>query len=205
MQHNDGVTAPPPNPRTPTSLFVLILQALVIAVFFNPMPMANATVIHADASHVADHWIPPIEAATEIDVLNAFVPPEMPWSSAHRGLDIRAAEAQVLAPEGGEVSFVGVVVDRPVITIEHPDGLISSFEPVDSELAVGDTVAAGQTIGRLPAETSHCDVQCVHWGVRKPDAWQVGATVRDLYIDPAFLLGWSDPSILWPVHSDPSG
>src|SRR5699024_5993236 len=73
-----------------------------------------------------------------------------------------------------------------------------------SELEVGDKVAAGQTIGSISDDASHCDAQCVHWGVRMPDAWKIGSTLRDLYIDPAFLLGWSEPSILWPVHSDPT-
>lgn len=205
MPHDAGVSTPPSSFRRSLSAFALILHALVFALLFNPIPTANATVVQTDASDGADHWRPPIQDATEADILNPFIPPDMPWSSAHRGIDIRAAHEQVLAPEGGKVSFVGMVVDRPVITIKHPNGLMSSFEPVDSDLTVGESVAPGQRIGTLSTETSHCDVQCVHWGVRKPDAWQIGSTVRDLYIDPAFLLGWSKPSILWPVHSDPSG
>ena len=45
------------------------------------------------------------------------------------------------------MSFVGVVVDRPVITIDHGGGLRSSFEPVESTLAAGTTVGAGEVIG----------------------------------------------------------
>ena len=78
-------------------------------------------------------------------VLRAFDPPDKPWMSGHRGVDLQAAAdgAPVTAPESGTVSFVGVVVDRPVITIDHGNGLRSSFEPVESGLAAGAAVAKG--------------------------------------------------------------
>ena len=65
-------------------------------------------------------------------MLRAFDPPAKPWLSGHRGVDLQAAHdgAPVTSPAAGTVSFVGVVVDRPVITIDHGDGLRSSFEPV---------------------------------------------------------------------------
>src|SRR5690625_6791372 len=84
----------------------------------------------------------------------------MPWSAAHRGIDIRATANQVVAPHPGEVTFIGVVVDRPVVTIRHPNGLLSSFEPVESDLAVGDAVSRGATIGHISADAQHCEVGC---------------------------------------------
>lgn len=129
----------------------------------------------------------------------------MPWSSAHRGIDIRSEDQQIVAPASGEIMFVGFVVDRPVLTIKHANGLLSSFEPVESELAVGTHVSQGEVIGSLADDVQHCQQPCVHWGVRQPDGWQVGTTRRDLYLDPGFLLGWTEPSVLWPVYSDPAG
>ena len=54
-------------------------------------------------------------------------------------MDLAAASdgGPVTSPESGTVSFVGVVVDRPVITIDHGNGLRSSFEPVRSTLTGG--------------------------------------------------------------------
>lgn len=202
MQYT-STAASPPDPRVSKSLVVVMLQALLLGLFFQPIPAANASGIHTDASHTTGAWVPPVEGADESAVQEAFIPPSMPWSAAHRGIDIAAPTAEVVAPGGGEVTFVGVVVDRPVISIRHDNGLISSLEPIESDLAVGDPVSQGQVVGNISANQQHCDNQCVHWGVRKPDAWQIGSTLRDLYIDPAFLLGWSEPSILWPVHSDP--
>lgn len=203
MRHTPVMTGRPPDPRMPPSLIALIAHALLTILFFHPVPATAAAVVQTSSSATDGRWLPPVDAVNESDVLKTFIPPEMPWSAAHRGIDIRAPGNTVQAPEDGEVTFAGVVVDRPVISIRHGDGLISSFEPVESDLEVGDAVSRGQAVGTISDEIAHCEVQCLHWGVRKPDAWQIGSTVRDLYIDPAFLLGWSEPSILWPIHSDP--
>jgi murein DD-endopeptidase MepM/ murein hydrolase activator NlpD len=123
-------------------------------------------------------------------VLRAFDPPPKPWLSGHRGVDLEAASdgVQVTSPAAGTVSFVGVVVDRPVITIDHGNGLRSSFEPVESTLAAGSVVAAGQPIGTLL--TGHCAAaSCVHWGVRRGDE----------YVNPLQFVMDLRPSILLPV------
>ncbi|MGX1161718.1 peptidase M23-like protein [Arthrobacter sp. SLBN-100] len=122
-------------------------------------------------------------------VLRDFDPPPKPWLSGHRGVDLGAAAgAKVTSPAAGTVSFVGVVVDRPVITIDHGNGLRSSFEPVESTLAAGSAVAAGQPIGTLLA--GHCTAtSCVHWGVRRGDE----------YVNPLQFVMDLRPSILLPL------
>jgi len=86
---------------------------------------------------------------------------------------------------------VGVVVDRPVITIDHGGGLRSSFEPVDSPLTAGTLVAKGETIGTL--QPGHCgSLACVHWGVRRGEA----------YVNPLEFVTDLRPSILLPVSPD---
>jgi murein DD-endopeptidase MepM/ murein hydrolase activator NlpD len=126
-------------------------------------------------------------------VLRAFDPPEKPWMSGHRGVDLEATRdgVPVTSPESGIVSFVGVVVDRPVITIDHGGGLRSSFEPVDSPLTAGTLVAKGETIGTL--QPGHCgSLACVHWGVRRGEA----------YVNPLEFVTDLRPSILLPVSPD---
>jgi murein DD-endopeptidase MepM/ murein hydrolase activator NlpD len=73
-----------------------------------------------------DAWSWPLSPKPE--VLRAFDPPDKPWQSGHRGVDLEATAegVAITAPESGVVSFVGVVVDRPVITLDH-GGLKSSF------------------------------------------------------------------------------
>ena len=126
-------------------------------------------------------------------VLRGFDPPPKPWLSGHRGVDLDfAAGTQVVSPAAGTVSFVGVVVDRPVITIDHGGGLRSSFEPVDSTLVAGSTVAAGQLIGT--AIPGHCPAaQCLHWGVREGEG----------YVNPLQFVLDLRPSILLPLPGPP--
>ncbi|MET3144030.1 UNVERIFIED_ORG: murein DD-endopeptidase MepM/ murein hydrolase activator NlpD [Arthrobacter sp. UYEF10] len=126
-------------------------------------------------------------------VLRAFDPPDKPWMSGHRGVDLEATHdgVPVTSPESGTVSFVGVVVDRPVITIDHGGGLRSSFEPVASPLTAGTVVAKGETIGTLLP--GHCGaLACVHWGVRREDA----------YVNPLEFVTDLRPSILLPLGPD---
>lgn len=129
-------------------------------------------------------------------VMRAFDPPDKPWMSGHRGVDLEATHdgVPVTSPAPGTVSFVGVVVDRPVITIDHGSGLRSSFEPVESPLAAGDAVAQGEIIGTL--QPGHCgDLACVHWGVRRGDD----------YVNPLEFVTDLRPSILLPVTgADPA-
>ncbi|MEK0154231.1 M23 family metallopeptidase [Arthrobacter oryzae] len=123
-------------------------------------------------------------------VVRAFDPPDKPWLSGHRGVDLQTAAdgAPVTAPESGTVSFVGVVVDRPVITVDHGNGLRSSFEPVESSLRTGAAVSKGDVIGTVV--TGHCaSTPCVHWGVRRGED----------YLNPLSLVTDLRPSILLPV------
>ncbi|VXC64154.1 Membrane proteins related to metalloendopeptidases [Arthrobacter sp. 9AX] len=139
----------------------------------------------------APSWQWPLTPRPE--VLRDFDPPPKPWLSGHRGVDLGAASdgVQVTSPASGTVSFVGVVVDRPVITIDHGNGLRSSFEPVDSTLAAGTVVAAGQPLGILLP--GHCTAACVHWGVRRGEE----------YINPLQFVTDLRPSILLPLAAPP--
>ena len=99
-------------------------------------------------------------------VLRGFQAPATLYAPGHRGLDLSsAAGREVVAPAAGVVSFAGVVVDRPVLSIEHADGLVSSLEPVSASVAVGDRVTAGQPVGQV-ADGGHCAGRCVHLGAR---------------------------------------
>lgn len=122
-----------------------------------------------------------------------FQPPAQRWLSGHRGVDLTVDwDGQVRAPADGKVSHVGTVVDRNTITIDHGDGLRSSFEPLDSDLKRGDRVHKGQVIGVLQ-NGNHCMFSiraCVHWGVR----------LGDDYVNPLQFIGAFLPSVLLPVE-----
>ncbi len=93
------------------------------------------------------------------------------------------------------MSYVGTVVDRPVITIDHGNGLRSSFEPVASSLAAGSAVAEGDVLGQVQA--GHCGPAppCLHWGVRRGED----------YVNPlAFVMDQRPSVLLQPIDAGPS-
>ncbi|MCB5293752.1 M23 family metallopeptidase [Arthrobacter sp. SO3] len=153
-----------------------------------------ATDTAAGPGAAAGSWIWPLDPRPA--VVRAFDPPAKPWQSGHRGVDLRAAYdgAPVASPAAGTVSFVGVVVDRPVITVEHGNGLRSSFEAVRSDLAAGAAVAAGDVLGWI--QPGHCGpVPCVHWGVRRGEA----------YLNPLAFVTDLRPSVLLPPRNPAPG
>ncbi|MCK6210681.1 M23 family metallopeptidase [Georgenia sp. EYE_87] len=117
------------------------------------------------------------------DVLRPFDEPSAPWAPGHRGVDLESEVGSAVgAAADGVVVFAGTVVDRPVVSIEHPDGIRTTYEPVRPLVRAGQQVAAGETIGHL--DGLHCLVlppgACLHLGAR---------TGPETYVDPLRLLG----------------
>lgn len=112
-------------------------------------------------------------------VVRAFEPPPHRYGPGHRGVDLEAAPGTaVLAAGAGTVVFAGPVAGRGVVSIDHPGGLRTTYEPVEPGVAAGDVVSRGQQIGTVQAGHPGCP-GCLHWGVRR------GAD----YLDPLGLLG----------------
>ncbi len=141
----------------------------------------------ASASAGGDSWRWPVAAPHPI--ARPFVAPATPYAAGHRGLDILSPDTGVSAPADGVVTFVGAVVDRGVLSIRHPGGLVSSYEPVSSPLSVGDAVSGGQPIATL--EAGHCATPCLHFGVR----------LNGEYVSPLNYLGEIPWSVLLPTRS----
>lgn len=114
--------------------------------------------------------------------------PAHEYGAGHRGIDIPAALGVVVyAPADGIVAFRGRVVDRVLLTIRHPDGLVTTFEPLLSDLDAGDRVSAGQEIGVVDVG-GHASPGSLHLGVRSSGA----------YINPLLLFGEVPRAILLP-------
>ncbi|WP_237186890.1 M23 family metallopeptidase [Rothia nasimurium] len=137
-------------------------------------------------------------------MVRGFEKPAARWAAGHRGVDLALeAGGHVLAPYEGKVVFAGTVVDRQVLTLEHPDGRRSSFEPVMNPLPVGSRVQAGDAIAQLDSEVQHCAPSfCLHWGVREPAPGSETARRGLDYTNPLLLLGLEDPSVLLPIGDD---
>ncbi|MDY6051563.1 MAG: M23 family metallopeptidase [Rothia sp. (in: high G+C Gram-positive bacteria)] len=157
-------------------------------------PLASAQRTHP--------WQAPLEG--QVEVIRGFEKPAARWSAGHRGVDLTLqAGGNVLAPFEGEIVFAGTVVDRQVLTIEHPDGRLSSFEPVNNPLPLGSQVQAGDVIAQLDPEIQHCAPRfCLHWGVREPATGSKTADRGLDYTNPLLLLGLDGPSVLLPIGDD---
>jgi murein DD-endopeptidase MepM/ murein hydrolase activator NlpD len=176
-----------------------ILRCLVIAVIALMVPAAagaaGASVVRP-AGPVAEA---PVEPALGYRwphdgtpaVVRGFAPPPEPWLPGHRGVDLAAAPgATVRAAGAGVVFFAGTVAGRGVVSVQHPDGLRTTYEPVEASVVAGAAVVAGAPLGVLVAGHPGCPVAaCLHWGLRRGDA----------YLDPLALLGLGRVRLL-PLH-----
>ncbi len=127
-------------------------------------------------------------------LVRPYLQPSSDYSAGHRGVDYAVAIGQKLvAPADGVVSFAGRLVNRGVISIKHSGTLVSELEPACSSVAVGQSVMAGQVIGRVcaaePSYIQHCPKQtCLHFSVRQDGR----------YLSPLVFIGGLNPSRLLP-------
>lgn len=89
------------------------------------------------------------------------------------------------------VVFSGVVVDRPLLTIDHGHGLVTTLEPARSSLPPGTRVRRGDVVAEL-ATGGHAPSGSLHIGVRRDGA----------YINPMLLFGAAPRAVLLPCGQD---
>lgn len=169
--------------RFPGRLVVVVL--LAGSLFLGPSPASAA----GEPDPVGVWPLSPVP-----DVVERFDPPSAPWGSGHRGVDLLGHVGQsVRAALPGRVSFAGVLAGRGIVVVDHGETR-TTYEPVAATAAVGDVVAAGETIGTLTSLQSHClPSACLHWGwIRNAD---------DTYLDPLRLVG-ATPVRLLPLWRD---
>jgi murein DD-endopeptidase MepM/ murein hydrolase activator NlpD len=147
----------------PISILIVLL-----ATASGPAPLAGEDPVSP--------WIWPVQGP----VVRAFDPPDSPFGSGHRGIDIAATPGTtVLAVADGTVTFAGFVGGRLFVTIDHGGGLESTYSFLDSRLvARNDVVLAGAPIATTG--TGHTDSSVAHL--------HLGAKLDDAYVDPMTYL-----------------
>jgi len=162
--------------------FVLILALLVAPV------AAVAAVAQADGYRF-DWPLQPRPA-----VMRTFDAPTPNWNRGHRGVDLAGTAGQrVYAAGAGTVVFAGELAGRPLVSIAHPGGLRTSYEPVQPSVRAGQLVNQGDVIGELLAGHADCPTNaCLHWS-----AMWGPASAAD-YVDPLGLVA-TTPIRLKPI------
>lgn len=149
-----------------------------------PATGASAAVPISEGSGQAD-WSWPL---TRFRLERAFEAPAHRYGAGHRGIDIRGAtRAAVRAPAAGTVAFSGPVAGRSIVTIDHGGGLVTTLEPVESDMPVGTAIAQGEEIASLSVG-GHTSPGALHFGVR----------LHGEYINPMLLLDGVPRAVLLP-------
>lgn len=164
--------------RTASTTIIALLMSL--ALYASGAPAAAAAALGIP------RWQWPLTGARA--VVEPFRAPAHAYGAGHRGVDLGSStNAAVTAPADGTVAFRGTVVDRPLLTIRHTDGLVSTFEPLRTTLVPGDVVSVGQEIGFIDVG-GHTPAGALHLGVRREGA----------YINPMLLFGTLPRAVLLP-------
>lgn len=180
---------PPPSPCNASCrlLLALVLSVALVLIVRDARavalsPSARSIIQPRIASD--DQWRWPI---SPVGVLRDYQAPATEYGRGHRGIDVRAsAGAHVVAVSDGTVSFVGSVAGTEIISVTHAGGWISTYLPVFSRISAGSRVKAGEIIGTVSPDTSHCS--CLHLGVR----------LFGEYVSPLVKLGRVPRSVLKP-------
>ena len=97
-------------------------------------------------------------------VSGQFDLPDTEYSAGHRGVDLPGRVGEpVRAVARGRVSFAGAVAGVGVVTVDHGRER-STYQPVEPKVKRGDSVAAGDVVGKLRDSGSHCAIACLHLG-----------------------------------------
>jgi murein DD-endopeptidase MepM/ murein hydrolase activator NlpD len=148
-----------------------------------------AVVGAAPAAFAAGTWTWPVIGP----VIRGYDPPDSPYGSGHRGIDIAASVGTpVVAAEAGIVSFAGPVGGQLFVSVDHGAGVVSSYSYLSLvQVHKGDLVAQGFTIAR--SGTGHVGEtpMHLHFGVR----------VDGAYVDPLAFLG--PPSVVSLIRLAP--
>jgi len=171
-----------------TTVFCAAVESAVVP----SRAMANPSVFQVQS---APAYLWPLAGLPR--VVRAFDPPPKPWLPGHRGVDLAAAPRErVYAAGAGTVAFAGTVAGVGVVSIAHPGGLRTTYEPVTASVHVGATIEAGTPIGTISGDWTHCPSgvpACLHWGLIRGEH----------YLDPLSLLVLDEVRLLPTAAAPP--
>jgi murein DD-endopeptidase MepM/ murein hydrolase activator NlpD len=163
-------------------LVIVPIAATVGPAGARPDPGLSVTAVGAIAPRVDRHAraaalrsrTPVAVAPVGGRVLRPFIPPATRFGRGHRGVDLEASPGEpVRAALPGTVRYAGHVAGVTWLTVEHADGLLTTYGGFVATVRAGDRVDLGAPLGRAGRRGR------LDWGARRNGA----------YIDPLALLG----------------
>lgn len=107
------------------------------------------------------------------DIIRHFEPPPTPFAAGHRGLDMAVpVGTAVVASDDGVVAFAGAIATELFVSIDHPDGIRTTYSYLSLvSVGRGDVVARGQAIGLSGPGHAGATQPHLHFGMRLGDAY----------------------------------
>jgi murein DD-endopeptidase MepM/ murein hydrolase activator NlpD len=184
------------HPRQLLALTLLLGAATAVLLTGWVSPAAGLSTSVRGPGWAERRWSWPV--APVPSVLRPYRAPLTEYAAGHRGIDVAVPTGtSVSSPDDGVVFFAGMVGGRPILSVEHGDGLVSSFEPLVAVVVAGQPVRRGDLLGTVAPSAGHCPIDCLHLGTR----------VDGRYVSPMVLLGDVPRAILLPLTAsrDQSG
>jgi murein DD-endopeptidase MepM/ murein hydrolase activator NlpD len=152
-----------------TPVFTALMAIAVVASASRPSPPSSVGPAYGTYA-----W--PVQGP----VIRGFEPPPDPYGPGHRGIDIGAPfGSDMVAAREGTVAFAGWVGGSLFITIDHADGVRTTYSWLSGvSVGKGDVVSRQQLIGQTGQGHPGSATPHLHFGAR----------VGDTYIDPMLLL-----------------
>jgi murein DD-endopeptidase MepM/ murein hydrolase activator NlpD len=89
-----------------------------------------------------------------------------------------------------------------VVSVDHGNGLRTTYEPISPSVHAGDAVFVGQVIGTVANGHSGCPATtCLHWGVKKAAEAEA---LPDSYLDPLTFMATASAIRLKPWEGEQS-
>jgi murein DD-endopeptidase MepM/ murein hydrolase activator NlpD len=174
----------------------LAVLSLLLALVAAPLPAGAEPFVSPTPGFSSSAAPGPVryQAPVAGEVLRSFDAPETSFGTGHRGVDLAATPGTGIRAAGdGIVTFAGRVADTRWVAIDHGDGIVTSYGPLDPRTVdAGRAVRRGELLGTLAAGghglAGHD--RGLHWGARRAGH----------YIDPLGLLqvGIPRPSLVGP-------
>ena len=144
------------------------------------------------ATAASSSYMRPVRGA----IIRRFEPPPTPYAAGHRGLDMAVpVGTPVAASNDGVVAFAGAVAGELFVSIDHADGIRTTYSYLSTVLVRrGDVVARGRRVGLSGPGHAGATEPHLHFGMR----------VGDTYLDPEpYLIDGLRRDLSQAIHLGP--